>query len=66
MMALVSGLGSNKTVLDLWKQPSWGEVQHSKFSVFFMDDAGGGMLMNLSGPARMKLRKGSKQWPLFS
>lgn len=41
MMALVSGLGSNKTVLDLWKQPSWGEVQHSKFSVFFMDDAGG-------------------------
>lgn len=41
MMALVSGLGSNKTVLDLWKKPSWGEVQHSKFSVFFMNEAGG-------------------------
>lgn len=41
IVALASGLGSNKTVLDLRKKPSWGEVQYFKFSVFFMEDAEG-------------------------
>lgn len=41
MVALASGLGSNKTVLDLRKKPSWSEVQYFKISVFFMDDTEG-------------------------
>lgn len=41
MMALVSGLGSNETVLNLRKKHSWGKDQLSKSSMFFLDDAGG-------------------------
>ena len=41
MMVLVSGLGSNKTVLNLQKKHSWGEDQLSKSSMFFLDGTGG-------------------------
>ena len=40
MMVLVSGLGSNETVLNLWKKHSWGEDQLSESSMFFLDDIG--------------------------